>query len=65
MKNLTEREKEVVGLVVTGLTNAEVAERLSIKMGTVRIHLHHVFVKLNVRNRTELATMQLREEIES
>lgn len=59
MNNLTTREKEVVGLVATGLTNAEVAERLAIKSGTVRIHLHNIFIKCNVRNRTELARMEL------
>lgn len=59
MNNLTAREKEVVGLVATGLTNAEIAGCLSIKTGTVRIHMHNIFIKCKVRNRTELARMEL------
>ncbi len=49
---LTRREHEVVMLVAEGLTNAQVAERLSISPGTVRRHLENVFAKLGVRTRT-------------
>jgi DNA-binding CsgD family transcriptional regulator len=62
MKNLTEREKEVVGLVVTGLTNAEISEKLGITRNTVTAHMTKIFIKCNVRNRTELARMELMEK---
>lgn len=65
MKKLTKREKEVVGLVALGLTNIEIAKYLNVSYSTVKNHVGHILAKCNVRNRTELATMQLREEIES
>jgi len=37
-------------------TNRDVAERLFISVNTVKVHLSHVFAKLGVRTRTELAT---------
>jgi DNA-binding CsgD family transcriptional regulator len=49
---LTDREREVLGLVATGLTNREVAAKLGISVGTVRAHLEHAFSKLAVRTRT-------------
>jgi DNA-binding CsgD family transcriptional regulator len=50
---LTPREFEVLTLVGEGLTNRQVARRLSISPGTVRAHLEHAFPKLGVGNRTE------------
>ncbi len=49
---LTNREHEVVMLVAEGLTNAQIAERLSISPRTVRRHLENVFTKLDVHTRT-------------
>lgn len=49
---LTAREQEVMGLVSTGCTNAQVAARLSITSLTVRKHLENIFAKLGVHNRT-------------
>jgi DNA-binding NarL/FixJ family response regulator len=51
---LTERESEVVAFVAEGLTNKEVARRLSVSHETVKKHLKKVFVKLGVRHRTEV-----------
>lgn len=51
---LTPREIEVVRLVASGLTNKEMADRLCIADGTVKIHLHNIFEKLKVSRRTEL-----------
>jgi DNA-binding CsgD family transcriptional regulator len=48
---LTEREREVLGLVAQGLTNREVARRLFVSSATVRTHLEHAYEKLGVRTR--------------
>ena len=52
---LTPAELDVVALAAQGLTNAEIGRRLFITAGTARIHLSHIYAKLNVANRTELA----------
>ncbi|NBM15138.1 response regulator transcription factor [Streptomyces sp. GC420] len=52
---LSARETEVVRLVATGLTNAEIATELSISVGTVKTHLGNVQTKLFARNRVEIA----------
>lgn len=52
---LTVREKEIVELVAAGLRNKEVANRLSITEGTVKIHVHNIYEKLDVSNRVELS----------
>lgn len=54
---LSKREKEVASLVAQGLSNKEVAQRLSITERTVKVHLNHIFRKLNIRSRTELAIL--------
>jgi DNA-binding NarL/FixJ family response regulator len=51
---LTPREIEVVRLIDLQLDNEAIAARLSITVGTVKIHLHHVFDKLEVRGRHDL-----------
>jgi two-component system nitrate/nitrite response regulator NarL len=51
---LTQREREVVALVRSGLKNREIAQRLSITPGTVKVHLMHVFEKTGARDRFEL-----------
>jgi DNA-binding NarL/FixJ family response regulator len=56
---LTESEFAVVGLVAQGATNREVAERLYLSPYTVNTHLRHVFTKLGIRSRTELAHLAL------
>lgn len=53
---LSEREVEVVGLLLLGLKNAEIAERLGISGYTVKDHLKHIFHKLNLRSRSELVS---------
>jgi DNA-binding CsgD family transcriptional regulator len=53
--SLTPTEREVVTLVAEGLTNPEIAARLFISRGTVKTHLSHIFAKLAMANRTELA----------
>ena len=52
---LTEREEQVAHLVVEGFSNREVAERLFLSTNTIETHLRHIFQKVGVRSRTELA----------
>ncbi|MGH9459334.1 MAG: response regulator [Thermoanaerobaculia bacterium] len=52
---LTPREVEVVRLVAEGLRNKEIAERLLISEGTVKIHLHSIYEKLQIGGRVELS----------
>lgn len=52
---LTPREREIIDLVSQGMKNREIAERLSITPGTVKVHLMHVFEKTGARDRYELA----------
>jgi predicted ATPase/DNA-binding CsgD family transcriptional regulator len=54
--SLTPTEREVVKLVAQGLTNPQVAERLFISRGTVKTHLAHVFTKLGLTTRAQLAS---------
>jgi DNA-binding NarL/FixJ family response regulator len=52
--SLTPREREVLELIATGLTNDEIADRLVLGAGTVKTHVNHIFLKLGVRNRAEV-----------
>jgi DNA-binding NarL/FixJ family response regulator len=53
-KVLTPREVEIVKLVAMGLRNAEIAKRLFISEGTIQVHIHNIYQKLNLDNRTKL-----------
>ena len=52
---LSSRQREVMLLVAEGLSNKEIARRLEISDGTVKVHLHCICEKLGIRNRTMLA----------
>ncbi|MFI0237558.1 LuxR C-terminal-related transcriptional regulator [Streptomyces sp. NPDC016845] len=52
---LTSRELQVVRLIENGLTNKEIADRLSMAVPTVKNHIHNVFDKLQIRRRAEAA----------
>ena len=52
---LTDREEEVLLTVARGRTNAEIADELTISMSTTKTHLASLMMKLNARNRVELA----------
>ncbi|UII34623.1 response regulator transcription factor [Fulvivirga ulvae] len=51
--NLTTREYEVLQLIAQGNTNAEIAERLFLSLSTVKTHVSNLFVKMEVKNRTQ------------
>ena len=53
--NLTKREEEILGGLVRGLANKEIADELSISVETIRVHLKSIYEKLHVRSRTEAA----------
>jgi DNA-binding CsgD family transcriptional regulator len=62
-ESLTPTELDVVRLVATGASNRELADRLFISLNTVKIHLSHVFAKLGVSSRSELAALVARRGI--
>ncbi|HVM64826.1 MAG TPA: response regulator transcription factor [Acidimicrobiales bacterium] len=51
----TRREREVIELAVRGLSNLQIADRLYISLNTVKTHLTHVYTKLGLQDRQELA----------
>lgn len=53
--SLTPREQEVLQLIGNGSTNREIAQQLYISEGTVKTHVTHLFDRLNLRNRAQLA----------
>ena len=61
-ESLTPTELEVVRHAATGLTNPEIGERMFISRGTVKIHLSHVYAKLGLRNRSEVAAEAMRRQ---
>ncbi|WP_336957777.1 response regulator transcription factor [Sphingobium aquiterrae] len=52
--HLTEREREISGLIRAGLRNRVIAEKCGLTEGTVKVHLHSIFQKLGVKSRAEL-----------
>ena len=57
VSRLTGRESEIADLVSRGLRNKTIAQQLNVSEGTVKMHLHHVYAKLNLGSRAELAWM--------
>src|SRR6266550_5319443 len=56
---LTDRERQIMRLVSEGLSNKEIGRRLNISDGTIKQHLHHIYQKLEISNRTVLAALAL------
>jgi two-component system nitrate/nitrite response regulator NarL len=57
MNSLTGREREIVLALAEGLSNKDVGRRLNLSEGTVKVHLHNIYQKLGVKNRTALAVL--------
>ena len=53
-QGLTRREREVVLLVGTGISNKEIAWQLGLSIGTVKLHVHNIFLKTGARSRYNL-----------
>jgi len=61
---LTRREREVAGLVARGLTNRQAAEQLLVATRTIETHLEHIFAKLGVQTRAEVAAWAARQDMQ-
>lgn len=60
---LTQREQEILVLIAAGRTNQEIAEKLYIAPGTVRVHVHAILRKLEVHDRTQAAVMAIQKRL--
>lgn len=58
---LTQREQEILALMAHGQSNQEIAQQLHITTGTVRVHVHAILQKLDVRDRTQAAIFALQQ----
>ena len=61
LQRLTAREREVLALLVEGLTNPEIAVRLTVSRSTARAHVSHILSKLDVSNRAEAVALALKQ----
>jgi len=57
LESLTRREREIAGAVTLGLRNRDIADRLGMTEGSIKVYLHRIYGKLNVDNRTGLAML--------
>lgn len=63
LEPLSEREIEVLSLIADGLSNREIAERLVLSVGTVKVHTRNIYSKLNVGSRTQAIAQAARYNI--
>ena len=55
MERLTSREREIAMLIKYGMSNKQIANTLGISEGTVKVHLHTIYKKMNLNGRLHLA----------
>lgn len=60
---LTRREQEILALIAAGKTNQEIGSMLHITPGTVRVHVHAILQKLEVRDRTQAAVLAIQKQL--
>jgi len=65
LSQLTERERQIMQLVSEGLSNKEIGHWLEISDGTIKVHLHNIYQKLSINNRTTLAALAMCRQTES
>jgi two-component system nitrate/nitrite response regulator NarL len=56
---LTDRERQIMRLVSEGLSNKAIGRRLNLADGTIKVHLHNIYQKLEINNRTVLAALAI------
>jgi len=61
--DLTEREREVLALMVEGLNNTQIAARLTVSPSTIKSHVSNILTELGVSSRTEAVTLALRNQL--
>jgi len=61
--DLTEREREVLSLLVKGMSNNDIADRLVVSRSTVKVHVSSILSKLNVSSRTEAVALALNHKL--
>ena len=57
MNSLTSREREIVFALAKGFSNKNIGRQLGVSEGTVKVHLHNIYTKLGVKNRTALTVL--------
>lgn len=63
--DLTERERAVLALMIDGLNNSEIAEKLVVSPSTIKSHVSHILAKLGVTSRTEAVALTVRRQLMS
>jgi DNA-binding NarL/FixJ family response regulator len=59
LSHITSREQEIIGCIRQGLSNREIALRLTLSLSTVKTHLNNIFKKLNVTSRSKLIALAM------
>ena len=61
--NLTEREQEILPLLVEGLNNSEIAEQLEVSRSTIRFHVSNILAKLGATSRTQAVALAVKHKL--